>query len=104
MLYVPETTKPCTVCFCYDCPFMAYIRSYDPRLHLRSPIKLLREHGCWIGDEWSGMDIQDALATLQEFKQFYDKDDELSNYETKEKKRRQIMRSNCWHTEKNWQT
>ena len=25
MVYVPETTKPCTVCFCFDCPFMAYI-------------------------------------------------------------------------------
>ena len=46
MVYVPETSKPCTVCFCFDCLFMAYIQSYNPRLHLRSPIALQREHAC----------------------------------------------------------
>ena len=84
MVYVPETTKPCTVCYCFDCPFMAYIRSYDPRLHLRSPIALQREHACWIGDEWSGMNLQNALATLTEFRGFYDKDEKLSKWESKE--------------------
>lgn len=89
MVYVPETSKPCTVCFCFNCPFMAYIRSYDPRLHLRSPIALQREHACWIGDEWNGMNLQNALATLTEFKRFYDKDEKISVWESKEAEKEQ---------------
>ena len=89
--FVVKTAKPCVVCHNFDCPFMARIRSYDPRRHLRSQFALSREHGIWAGDEWSGMAFEDCLDLLAKFKKYYDKLPGLTDYEAEREQQKQDL-------------
>ena len=86
-----KAAKPCVVCHNFNCPFMARIRSYDLRRHLRSPFALSREHGMWSGDEWSGMGLEDSLDLLVKFKNYYDKPPELTDYEAERQQQKQDL-------------
>ena len=89
--FVVKVVKPCIVCHNFGCPFMARIRSYDPRRHLCSPFALSREHGLWAGDEWSGMALEDCLDLLVKFKKYYDKPPELMDYEAEREQQKQDL-------------
>lgn len=89
--FVVKAVKPCVVCHNFDCSFMARIRSYGPQRHLRSPFALSREHGLWSGDEWSGMSLEDCLDLLVEFKKYYDKPPELTDYEAERQQQKKDL-------------